>query len=224
MAITSAPLARLADLAGGVLGGSARALTWVRRSPKPLHPGGEIVRGTLRRIGSEGSGVPWLNMPGVDEVLVRISRAVGLPDAVPDIHGLAVRIPIADGESADLLLAQTGLGRLTRFTLTAGRRISSRPLTTLLPYRSPAGPLLIGAAAKMTEAGWDGRTFELFWSVGVGRWSEFGELVLLSEPGPDADVSFDAVTNPLPGLEPYDWVRRLREPAYRSAREESGRR
>ena len=227
MATTPAPLARLADVtaaaAGTVLGTTARALTWVRRSPKPLHPGGEIVTGTLRRIGSTGSGVPWLETPGVDEVLVRISRAVGLPDSVPDIHGLAVRVP-ADGQPADLLLAQTGLGRLTRFTLTAGRRISSRPLTTLLPYRSPAGPLLIAAAAKMTEAGWDGRTFELFWSVGVGRWSEFGELVLLSEPAPDAEVSFDAIANPLPGLEPYEWVRRLREPAYRSAREESGRR
>jgi hypothetical protein len=226
MPSTPAPLARLAGgtaaAAGTVLGTTARALTWVRRSRKPLHPEGEIVTGRLRRTGSTGSGVPWLDSPGTDEVLVRVSRAVGLPDALPDIHGLAVRIPV-DGRPADLLLAQTGLGRLTRYVLTGGRTVASRPLTTLLPYRSPHGPLLLAAAARTTEHGWDGRTFELFWSIGVGRWSELGELVLLGEPAADADVSFDAVTNPLPGLEPYDWVRRLREPAYRSAREESGR-
>lgn len=34
----------------------------------------------------------------------------------------------------------------------------------------------------------------------------------------DADVSFDPVTNRLPGLEQYDAVQRLREPAYRTAR------
>jgi hypothetical protein len=31
-------------------------------------------------------------------------------------------------------------------------------------------------------------------------------------------VSFDPVRNVLPGLAPYDWVRRLREPAYLTAR------
>ena len=33
-----------------------------------------------------------------------------------------------------------------------------------------------------------------------------------------ADVSFDPVRNTIPGLEVSDWVRRLREPSYRTAR------
>jgi hypothetical protein len=50
-------------------------------------------------------------------VLVRQSRAVGLPPRVPDIFGLAVQVPTQDGRHVDLLLASTGVGRLTRFTL-----------------------------------------------------------------------------------------------------------
>ena len=46
---------------------------------------------------------------------------------------------------------------------------------------------------------------------------------MLTTAGPDPAISFDAVANPVPGLEPYGWVRRLREPAYRAARAESGR-
>lgn len=214
-----------ASAAGGMLGGAARQLTKVRRSRKPLHPAGDVVTGTLTRTGSALSGVPWLDSTGTDEVVVRLSRAVGLPHAVPDIHGLAIKVPTAGGH-ADLLLASTGLGRVTRFVLTAGRHLTDRPLTTLLPYRSPGGPLLIAArplsGAAAEEAGAALR-FELLWSHKLGPWVPFAELTVGSSAGPDPALSFDPVANPLPGLQTYDWIRRLRAPAYRAARDESGR-
>lgn len=185
----------------------------VRPALKPLHPRGEVVTGRLRRLGaSPSTGVPWLDGQGSDRVLVRASRAVGLPDGFPDIHGLAIRVPVEGGGHGDLLLATTGTGRLSRFVLTPGRRAESRPLTTLLPYRTPAGPLMLGAVAR------DEHRYEIAFAPASGTWHPFAELTLSTEPGGDPLMSFDPVRNTLPGLENYDWVRRLREPAYATAR------
>lgn len=207
-----------AAVAGGILAGAARRLARARSAPKPLHPVGDVVTGTLTRTGSTGSGVPWLDLPGADEVTIRLSRAVGLPDAVPDIHGLALRVPHRGGH-ADVLLANTGLGLITRFVLMPCRDIRSRPLTSLLPYLGPFGPLLLGARPTSE----DPMRFELLWSHWLSPWVRFADLWIDSVTGPDQDISFDPIANPVPGLEHYEWVRRLRSPAYRSAREESGR-
>jgi hypothetical protein len=178
---------------------------------KPLHPRGDLVRGTLHRSGVlPPTGVPWLDEPGQDDVLARVSRAVGLPSVVPDVHGLALRVPTEQGYG-DLLLASTGTGRATRFLLTAARRPGGRPMTTLLPYRTPAGPVLLGATEESP-----GR-----WVLAVaapqGPWRRFAGLTL-AETREESEVSFDPVRNTVPGLEVPDWVRRLREPAYRTAR------
>lgn len=191
------------------------ALVAARPAAKPLHPQGSVVRGTLHRHGSPvPSGVAWLDEAGEDAVLVRQSRAVGLPAPAPDVHGLALRVTTGPGAHGDLLMASTGLGRLTRFTLTAARSAYRRPLTTLLPYRTPAGPLLLSAVFR------DPAAVELAWAVGAGPWHPFADLALTEDAAEadDAPLSFDPITHPVPGLEPYGWVRRLREPAYATAR------
>ena len=38
----------------------------------------------------------------------------------------------------------------------------------------------------------------------------------------DEYVAFDPMTNTVPGLEPYEWVRQLRERSYRAARHSRG--
>jgi hypothetical protein len=159
--------------------------------------------------------VPWLDEPGTDEVQVRVSRAIGLPAPLPDIHGLAVRVPV-DAGHADLLLATTGLGRVTRFLLTFTRHPHGRPLTTLLPYRGPHGPILLAARPESDLE------LELMWATPRGPWVSFGRLVLAATAGPDVMVSFDPLVNPLPGLGNYEWVQSLREPAYGAARAERG--
>lgn len=206
-----------AAVGGSLLAAATRVASAARPPAKPLHPRGDVVTGVLRRRDdTEPSGVAWLDEPGEDRVLVRLSRAVGLPDPWPDIHGLALRIPVSTGY-ADLLLATTGLGRVTRFVLTPARRREGRPYTTLLPYRGPDGPLLLGAVA----AGED--RFRLSWAGASGPWVPFADLALQPTPAPDEPVSFDPVEHVLPGLDHYSWVRRLREPSYRTARQSSGR-
>jgi hypothetical protein len=168
----------------------------------------------MRRFGDQGmTGAEWLDDAGQDRVLVRLSRAVGLPSPVPDIFGLALRAPAPGGRYGDLLFATTGLGRLTRFTLTATTSPHGRPMTTLLPYRAPAGPVLLSAA-------FEGNAFALAWALGTGAWHRFAELLLDDEPvgHGDRNLSFDPIRHPLPGLENYAWVERLREPSYLNAR------
>lgn len=199
-------------LAGSALALTTRTVAALRPARKPLHPQGRVVTGRLRRTGLRPpTGVAWLDEVGEDEVLVRRSRAVGLPAPLPDIHGLAVRVPLGPDDHGDLLLASTGWGRATRFLLTASRRPEGRPLTTLLPYRTPAGPLLVGARAQGEDR------FELACAVGLREWRPFATLDL-TPAGADLEVSFDPVRRQLPGLEQYDWVERLREPSYATAR------
>ena len=210
-----ATAARAASSAGGaVLSGATRALAAVRPAAKPLHPRGQVRQACLYRHGVEPAlGVEFLDAVSTDEVVVRESRAIGLPRRLPDIQGLAIKVTNADGSHGDLLFATTGLGRLTRFVLTFSRTTYGRPLTTLLPYDTAAGPLLLGARSS------GGQTVELACSVGGAEWRHFADLRLTQTDAADQAVSFDPVRNQLPGLEQYGWVTRLRAPAYQEARQ-----
>jgi hypothetical protein len=48
------------------------------------------------------------------------------------------------------------------------------------------------------------------------------ELLDAREDASDAAVSFDPILNVIPGLEPYEWSRRLRGPSYAAARHSRG--
>jgi hypothetical protein len=202
-----------ADLAGHALSTLTRGVAALRSpSEKPLHPEGEMYAGRLVRYGSDSPiGVPWIDQPGEDEVTVRLSRAIGLPGRVPDVQGLALRLREGPSGYGDLLLASTGWNPLTRHVLLPAWSAHA-PLSSLLPYRSPAGPLVIGALPV------DVRGYRLSWAS-VGReWHPLGDLTLERVLPPDDEISFDPVLNLLPGLDQYPWVERLREQSYATAR------
>jgi hypothetical protein len=201
-----------ADASGHLLSTVVRGVAAVRPARKPLHPRGRVVRARLHRRGAEPpTGIPWLDETGTNDVLVRVSQAVGLPSWLPDIQGLALRFD-PGGSPGDLLFATTGHGRITRFVLTPSLRFA-RPLTTLLPYRTSIGPVLLGARRT------DDNTFELSCATPSGPWRSFAGLALFPDgEEQDQEISFDPVLHQIPGLEPYDWVRRLREPGYARAR------
>jgi hypothetical protein len=186
----------------------------LRTAAKPLHPRGTTWLGAIVRRGGSTTGVPWFDEPGTDTALVRQSRAVGLPDAWPDVHGLAIRVERSGGRT-DVLLATTGSGPLGRFVLHAGRAPDSMFFSSLLPYRARLGPVHIGALPGVDGA------WELLWAAGRGPWTPFARLKL-EEQLPAEDVSFDPVLNLPPGLEQYDALARLRLTAYRTARRQRG--
>lgn len=202
----------LAGLLGGVLAGLARGIAAARPADKPLHPHGNVLTATLHRIGVQPpTGVPWLDDPGTDDVVVRLSRALGLPHGVPDIFGLALRVPVGEARHGDILFASTGLGRLGRFLLRPSRSPRARPMTTLLPYRTDQGALIMAVQGTSADS------FDVLCAQRTGPWRRVGTLTLVTE-GPDALLSFDPLVNTVPGLDNYRFVDVLREPAYRMAR------
>lgn len=212
-------LETIARTAGGALGGVFGAVARVRPTLKPLHPRGQVISARLERHGLVPPvGAPWLDEPGTDSVVVRRSKAVGTPGRVPDFYGLAIRAPLPDGRFGDLLLASTGTLPVARHLLRPTTSADT-PVTTLLPYRTASGPVLVGAFPT-GEA-----TLELRVATLTGPWRTFATLHLLDDAthASDSDVRFDPVINPLPGLAPYRWVNLLREPAYFAARRNSPR-
>lgn len=204
----------LTGAAGRVLAGVFFLVGAARRGRrKALHPRGRTTPGMLRRHGGSRSGVAWLDEAGADRVLVRLSRSAGLPRPLPDILGLAVRVPVGAGHG-DLLFASTGRGRLGRFLLRPAVRYESAAYTTLFPFRTAVGAVLL--AAFPAGAG----QFELAWSRLTGDWHVFATLALspVDPVVPHQPVSFDPIVNTVSGLDSYGWSEQLRHFSYAAAR------
>jgi hypothetical protein len=220
-------VARLAGrLAAVPLGGLAR-----RRRGKPMHPRGVVLDAVLERTGVvRGWGVRWLEEPAREPAVVRLSRGAGLPAPLPDLLGLAVRLPDGD-RPVDLLLSTAGSGRWTRF-LPVPRVDAAATYSSFMGYRSPAGTLRLAAVpdgpggvqsdpGPVAEAVAErGLAFRLLVARGAGDWVPFARLTLTAPVAElDPDLRFDAVRNPPPGLLADGPLARFRAPAYAAARE-----
>jgi hypothetical protein len=211
----------LATATGAALRLTFAGVSRVRPAAKPLHPRGTVVAGVISREGLDVPvGVPWIDEPGTDEVVVRISRSLGLPAPLPDVYGMAIRVPSGPQQRGDLLLSTTGTSVLTRFLLAPTRGRSRRTYCSLLPYRTASGPLLLAAAPRAEH----GRDFDLLCARPTGPFRRFGRLRLPDSAGSEEEpsLSFDPVLNTVPGLHPYAWAARLREGAYAAARRSRG--
>lgn len=233
----------VASAAGGLLGAVSGSAARLRRG-KPLHPRGTVLAGRLVRHGSARPwGAAWLDEPGEDAAVVRLSRAVGLPSGLPDVLGLALRVPGApvdergdgDGEDGgdggavvDLLFATTGLGRLSRWALVPHRDVAV-PYGALLPLRAPRGLVLLAVAPAGEAVGAGRLSWRLLAAAPLGEWEHVGDLDvdlagLTREDlrdglrGDDAPVDFEPVLHTPPGLTVPPVLAALRHPAYASAR------
>ena len=213
------------------------------RHRKPLHPRGLVVPARVVRHGlTEPVGVAWLDEPGSDDGVARISRSAGFPGGWPDVWGLALRVDSSASPSgvADLMLATSFAGRAARHAL-ALRRGLRAPLTCVLPYRTLTGRLvMIGIPERSPElpshrnalsahlAG-HRSTLTLAAAIGESDWRPFGTVTLGGEVlgtgdgrehgnDAEADVSFEPVLNPLPGLLLPEPLASIRSRAYAGAR------
>jgi hypothetical protein len=206
----------LATFVGRVLGG-AFFLLGKARGRKALHPRGEVMEGLIARHGAWS--VPASSSqatPVLPTVAVRLSRSLGLPAPYPDVLGMALRIPTQPGRFGDVLLATTGTGLLGRYVLLLTRRYGLRAYTSLFPYKTPVGPLLLAAIPTPGSP----RQYELAYSRPTGPWRPFGTLEVAQRTyrGHDLDLSFDPVLNVVPGLETYHWAAQLRRFSYAASR------
>lgn len=222
-----------------IAAGARRLARWLagRRHGRALHTQGACAAATLvvEEPVIRPLGVPVFDQPGQTAVLVRLSRGLSLPGRLPDVLGLAVRIPRAGagGGDLDLLLSTAsrlpGLGWLPvpRRSFTAGR------YSTLAVYRTQAGavrliaepqgppvpavPEALPAALEVTPL-----TFHLrAQRRGGGTWPV--ATLRLYDTAEDAGLAFDPIWHGHPGLRPGRWQWRLRRMAYAGSREGSAR-
>jgi hypothetical protein len=160
-------------------------------------------------------------------VVVRVSRAAGLPAPLPDVFGLAVHWTTG-GRPQDLLLSATGLGRATRFLLAPRVRPLGGGFGTVMPFRDVDGhPVLLAAAptGPPPDRGLAGRDLKALVGAELtllsarpgGRWHQLGALRCDAIVAADAP-RVDPVQNVPGALSTYSWAAALRAPAYRAAR------
>jgi hypothetical protein len=227
--MTDADRLRPAAVVGRLLADGFSLLRRLRH-PRPVHPHGVALEGSIRFLtGAAPTGLALFDSPAAAELAVsaRVSRSLGVPSPLPDVIGLALRLATPAG-SADLLLASTGFGVPSRFWLALQRSPSRARLTTLFPYRTSRGPVLLAArsieplhlptglpelAAALERTTW---RLRLYSAAPAGRWHPFAVLELGRHADARLDTTdrFDPVRNPLPGSGSYPWARLVREPSY----------
>jgi hypothetical protein len=199
------------------------------RGKRIFHPFGVGFAGRLIPAGAGGVGATALEREA--EVVVRLSRALGLPEWMPDLWGLAIRIPDAygSGRHQDLLLATTAAAPGGRHVLLPGRGPCDLPYSTVLPYRVRGETVLLGARALAPRPGPDlgelserevGLEFELRIAGLTGRWRSVARLTLERRLSPERTerLGFDP-TNSGGGLELVGLLNRLRGPSYGASQE-----
>jgi hypothetical protein len=206
-----------------------RTLSKLRRK-RGFHPFGVGFSARLTPQGGTGCGAAVFEREA--EVLVRLSRALGLPEWVPEPYGLAIRFPDAYGPDAhqDFLLVTSASPPGGRHTLLPARGFCDLPYSTVLPYRLRGEMALIGARAPapgpgpklgdLRERTVGGLEFELAIAGITGAWKPVARLALGERLPPEQTehLHFDP-TNTGGGLELAGLLNRLRGPAYSASQE-----
>ena len=150
------------------------------------------------------------------EALVRVSRGLGVRPPLPDVFGLALRLPdvYGAGRHQDFLLASSGNGAIGRHLLRWTRGARTGTYSSLLPYDVGAARLLVGArpAPASTSA------FELLVAPATGEWRIAARLTLETQLDPSVAraLRFDPWHSG-GGLVPAGLVNRVRGAAYRGS-------
>ena len=206
-----------------------RTLSRLRRK-RGFHPFGVGFSARLTPQGGGGSGAAVFERES--EVVVRLSRALGLPEWLPEPYGLAIRFPDAYGPDAhqDFLLVTSASPPGGRHTLLPARGFCDLPYSTVLPYRLRGKTVLLGARGlaprpgpklgDLRERRAGGFGFELAIAGLTGAWKPVARLELGERLPPERteQLQFDP-TNSGGGLELAGLLNRLRGPAYSASQE-----
>lgn len=163
------------------------------RRGRALHPRGTLAAATWV-VDEPASALGRTLGTGAHQVVVRLSRGLGLPPPLPDVHGVAVQLRPVSGR-VDLLFSG-----------------SARRLSTLLPYRTDDGGLVL-LELRGTAPG----SFLLRERALPGAARTVGRLVV-GEPRGDDPVPSDPYRHQHPGLRPVRLLASVREAAYAGSR------
>lgn len=136
------------DATAGRLAVGAFGLASLVRRRRIFHPYGVAFEGCLHVDPATPQGARLLDEPGERACVLRLSRGVGLPEGRPDILGVALRVGDQDLLFATVL-GTTGPGR---HVLAPARSFADRPLSTVLPYRTRDGLVVLTLQAREPDA------------------------------------------------------------------------
>ena len=228
LAPAAAPAARGGGRLLALTGAGAVRVASLVRGERVIHAKGTTLSARLLVPGGAALGVPLLDEPGRHDCLVRFSRSLGLPDRLPDVLGVAVRVLDAHGPGGhqDLLLDSTLSPPLVRrlplpqydvlgavfSSLTPYELAGRRCLLTLLP--DPAAPPV--RVLHHLPGRSDGTRLRLAVASAHGAWREVAVLELGREVDGGRQVRFSPdVTGG--GIRPAGWLQDLRRLAYRAS-------
>lgn len=201
------------------------------RRKRVFHPDGQAYDGALRL---DEAALPLRDDLAIGEpmpAIVRFSRGGGLPQAFPDVLGLAIKLPdvYGMGRDQDFLLASSGDGLVAQNLLLPRKRFFHTTYSSVLPYRVDSRQIVVGAKASPSLAALPDATFEdiaaavargpitfdvLIADLGA-RWRAIGVLVVdrrLDQPKAE-ELAFNP-WNTAGGLEPAGPLNVLRKSAY----------
>jgi hypothetical protein len=125
------------------------ALSRLRGGRRSLHP---IGVGFEARFVVDGgaTGVELFDSPGAHRAVVRFSRGAGLPEPLPDILGIAVRVIDAHGPGAhqDFLLATSSGLPVAHHALLPARTFFDRTFSSILVYSVAGSSRVVGAVPR----------------------------------------------------------------------------
>ena len=190
-----------------------------RRGRRIFHPLADAYTARFIAVPGEvgSTGVEIFANNFAHEGLVRLSRGLGLRPPLPDVFGLAFRLPDVYGPGAhqDFLLASSGEGAIGRRLLRPTRGPQTGMYSSLLPYEVDGRRLLVGAKPARESAD----AFELLVAPPRRSWRVAARLTLgiRLEDAVARELRFDP-WNSGGGLIPAGVVNRLRGAAYRGSR------
>ena len=214
---------------GGVL------FKWMSRlrGAKSAHPVGAVYEAALRIDG--GAHVPpdatLLATRAEHRAVVRFSRSLGLPPRMPDLFGIAIRLPDVHGEGRhqDFLVVTSVDAPILHHVFVPVTDPQQAPYSCSLPYRAgnarflvgvnplPASPRPPGRTAdeKLERAAASGKLrFALSIAALSGRFLPVGELQVGRRLPDDLNGIRFNPWNTGGGLEPAGALNRLRAYAY----------
>jgi hypothetical protein len=202
------------------------------RRRRIFHPVGVMANGTIERLAAPKDGLPVES----SEITGRVSKGVGLPGPLPDIIGLAIRLPPLPFAPTpwDILMASAGSGVLTRFAL---RPVASwrAPMSSLMPLRHGGKYWWVRAKMASTLEGSglsldkiadkidsDGIDYEIDQAAGTSEFQPLARVRLhqVISVGATNDVAFDPTTHTAPDVKlAPEWLTEIRRRSYERSRE-----
>ena len=174
------------------------------RGARVFHPYGTTHAATVTVPGGGAWGSTLLDQPAVHTGLVRLSRGTGLPEPLPDVDGLALRLPDlgVGGAPLDLLINSAW-----RYVFAPS--LLAPTWSSVLPYRTGSDrQIVLGARPDRTG-------FTLLAAPLLGPWSSWGRLDLGAVQDGE-DLRF-APTIGAPDLQPVALFRSLRAWSYEAS-------